>query len=335
MAERHAGTAAMSAILSRLPVIDLGGLPNDEAAEIAIGRSIDDAFRHAGFCYFADTGIDPHAVSAVFDASRRFHAQPMPVKRTLAMNAWHRGYMGPKSSLIETSSVARVTQPNDSESFMLMHEVPPDDPRYGTPLNGPNPWPPDLPGFREPVQAYDRIMHDFCQRLLRPIARALDLPRDTFRAYFRQPTTFLRLLHYPPQASDAPDDAFGSAPHTDYGFITILAQDSVGGLEVRPRGGDWIAAPPIAGTFVVNVADMLARWTNDRWQSTPHRVKNLSGTDRYSCPYFFDMDLDRTVACLDNCHGPGNPPSYDPVRYGDYLLERLDRNYTYRKQLAS
>jgi len=218
---------------------------------------------------------------------------------------------------------------------MLMHEVPPEDSRFGTPLNGPNQWPDCVPGFRAAVQAYDRAMRDFSQKLPRLIARALDLPHDTFERYFRQPTTFLRLLHYPAQTPDAPDDAFGSAPHTDYGFITILAQDDVGGLEVRPRGGDWIAAPPIAGTFVVNVADMLARWTNDRWQSTPHRVKNLSGVDRYSCPYFFDMDLDCTVACLQNCHGPGNPPRYEPVRYGDYLLDRLDRNYIYRRQAGS
>jgi isopenicillin N synthase-like dioxygenase len=312
-----------------LPVIDLGGLADNDAAEITIGRHLDDAFRNAGFCYIANTGIDPAVIAAVFDASRRFHAMPMQSKRAVAINSSRRGYIAPKSSRSETSSVARPTQPNDSESFMVMHEVPPEDPRFGTPVNGPNQWPDDLPNFRAPVQAYDRVLHDFCQRLLPSIARALDLPRDTFRRYFQRPTTFLRLLHYPPRAADAPDDAYGAAPHTDYGFITILAQDGVGGLEVRPRGADWIAAPPIPGTFVVNVADMLARWTNDRWVSTPHRVKNLPGVDRYSCPYFFDMDMDCTVECLDDCHGPGNPPRYDPVRYGDYLLERLTRNFTY------
>jgi isopenicillin N synthase-like dioxygenase len=325
-------TTSHARTLSRLPVIDLSGLRSNENSEIAIARSLDDAFREIGFCYFTNTGIDPALVAAAFDASRRFHALPMRMKRSIAMNAFHRGYMEPKSSLIETSSVARVTQPNNSESFMLMHEVSPDDPRYGTPLNGPNLWPADLPDFREPVQAYDCAMHDFCQSLIRTLALALGLPRDAFDPFFHRPTTFLRLLHYPPQAVSAPENAFGSAPHTDYGFITILAQDGVGGLEVRTRGGDWIAAPPIPGTFVVNVADMLARWTNNRWRSTPHRVKNLSGVDRYSCPYFFDMDLECMVACLDSCQGPDNLPQYDPVRYGDYLIERLDRNYAYRKR---
>ena len=317
-------------VLPALPVIDLRGL-QDPAADASIAGALDHAFRTVGFCYFVNTGIDPALVEAVFDASRRFHRLPLAAKRAIAMNAFHRGYMATSTSLIETSSVARVTRPNYSESFMLMHEVSPDDQRFGTPLNGPNQWPVDVPGFRAAVLAYDTALRQFCVRLLRPIALALDLPPDALVACFRQPTTFLRLLHYPPQPPDAPDDAYGSAPHTDYGFMTILAQDNAGGLEVRPLDGDWIAAPPVPGSFVVNVADMLARWTNDRWQSTPHRVKNVSGGDRYSCPYFFDMDLDCTVACLDTCQSAANPARYQPVRYGNYLLERLDRNYSYRR----
>jgi isopenicillin N synthase-like dioxygenase len=322
--------ATNQSVTPGLPVIDLAGL-RDPAADATIARALDDAFRTVGFCYFINTGIDPALVDAVFAGSQRFHARPPEAKLAIRMNAFHRGYMAPNTSLIETSSVARVTRPNYSESFMLMHEVPPYDPRFGTPLNGPNQWPADLPGFREAVLAYDAALRRFCLRLLAPIALALDLPSDALLPYFRQPTTFLRLLHYPPQPADAPEDAFGAAPHTDYGFITILAQDDTGGLQVRPRDGDWIPAPPIPGSFVVNVADMLARWTNDRWQSTPHRVKNLSGGDRYSCPYFFDMDLDCMVGCLDTCHDAGNPPRHRPIRYGDYLLERLDRNYTYRR----
>jgi isopenicillin N synthase-like dioxygenase len=151
------------------------------------------------------------------------------------------------------------------------------------------------------------------------------------RGISASPTTFLRLLHYPPHAVDAPEDAFGSAPHTDYGFITILVQDNQGGLEVRRKDGTWLAAPPIEGTWVVNVADMLARWTNGRWQSTPHRVKNLSGGDRYSCPYFFDMSMDSIVEVLPTC-GTAQHPA---VRYGDYLMERLDKNYAYRQQPAA
>lgn len=309
--------------MTELPVISFTG-----AADTDLARQFDQAFRQTGFCYIRDTGVDQTLVDSVFDASRRFHALPRSVKDAIAMNQYHRGYMAPKTSVIETSTVARVTKPNDSESFMLMHEVAPDDPRFGRPLDGPNQWP-DLPGFRSAVEAYDQAMHAFCLRFLRPLALALDLPADWFASYFQQPTTFLRLLHYPPQPVNADDDAFGSAPHTDYGFVTVLAQDNQGGLEVRRRDGTWLQAAPIPGTWVVNVADMLARWTNGRWQSTPHRVKNLSGGDRYSCPYFFDMSMDSVVGVVPTCNGPGAMP---PVRYGDYLMERLDRNYAYRKQ---
>ncbi|HSI01327.1 MAG TPA: 2OG-Fe(II) oxygenase family protein [Reyranella sp.] len=308
-----------------LPIIEFAGTGDE-----ALARQLDEAFRDVGFCYFRGVGVDQALVDGVFDAARRFHAQPRAAKDAIAMNRFHRGYMAPKTSIIQTSSVARVTKPNDSESFMLMHEVPEGDPRHGRPLDGPNLWP-DLPDFREPVEAYEQAMRAFCLRLLGPLAIALDLPRDWFAPHFEQPTTFLRLLHYPPHARDAADDAFGSAPHTDYGFITILCQDRQGGLEVRRRDGSWLAAPPIDGTWVVNVADMLSRWTNDRWQSTPHRVKNLSGGDRYSCPYFFDMSMDSIVEVLPTCQ----PARHPPVRYGDYLLERLDKNYAYRQQPAA
>jgi len=308
-----------------LPVIDFAG-----ASDEVLARQLDQTFTDTGFCYFKGIGVAPVLVEGVFEASRRFHAQPRAAKDAIAMNRFHRGYMAPKTSVIQTSSVARVTKPNDSESFMWMHEVPESDPRFGRPLDGPNLWP-ELAGFREPVEAYEQAMEAFCQRLLRPLALALGLPRDWFVPFFRQPTLFLRLLHYPPHAVDAADDAFGSAPHTDYGFITILCQDSRGGLEVRRKDGTWLAAPPIDGTWVVNVADMLSRWTNGRWQSTPHRVKNLSGGDRYSCPYFFDMSMDSIVEGLPTCGAPKHPP----VRYGDYLLERLDKNYAYRQQPAA
>ncbi len=308
-----------------LPIIDFAG-----ASDEALARQLDRAFTDIGFCYFRGIGVDDALVKDVFEASKRFHALPRARKDAIAMNRFHRGYMAPKTSIIQTSSVAKVTKPNDSESFMLMHEVPESDPRFGRPLDGPNLWP-DLPGFREPVEAYERAMRDFCFRLLRPMALALGLPRDWFVPHFDHPTTFLRLLHYPPQAKDAADDAFGSAPHTDYGFITILCQDNQGGLEVRRRDGTWLAAPPIQGTWVVNVADMLSRWTNGRWQSTPHRVKNLSGGDRYSCPYFFDMSMDSIVEVVPTAAGAAK---YPPVRYGDYLIERLDKNYSYRQATA-
>ena len=322
----------MNAKLERetLPIVDFSALGSSEAADRALARELDGIFRGIGFCYFRNIGVGQDLVDGLFRESARFHAQPEAAKRRLAMNATHRGYMAPNSSVIVTSTVAEVKRPNYSESLMLMHEVAPGDPRYGTEVHGPNQWP-DLPGFRAAVEAYEAAMRGFCMKLLRPMAMALDLPAEWFLPHFQKPTTFLRMLHYPPQPEGAPADAFGSAPHTDYGFLTILCQDNAGGLEVRRADGTWLAAPPVPGTWVVNVADMLSRWTNRRWQSTPHRVKNLSGGDRYSNPYFFDMDMDSIVQCVPSCTGADNPPRWAPVRYGDYLMERLDKNYAYRK----
>src|SRR5882757_1557430 len=164
-----------------LPVIRFAG-----ADEESLARQLDAAFSQIGFCYFSDIGVDRSLVDGVFEASKRFHAQPRAAKYAIAMNRFHRGYMAPKTSVIQTSTVAKVTRPNDSESFMLMHEVAPDDPRYGRPLDGPNLWP-DMPDFRGAVVAYEQAMHGFCLRLLPTLALALGLPRGWFEPFFQQP----------------------------------------------------------------------------------------------------------------------------------------------------
>jgi isopenicillin N synthase-like dioxygenase len=320
-------------VSTQLPIIDLAGGLTDRARDAELARAMDDAFRGMGFCYLVNTGVPQALMDRIFAASKSFHALSSERKAAIKMNDFHRGYMAPKTSLIATSSVAKVTRPNYSESFMLMHEVREDDPRFGSPLNGPNQWPADMPQFRADVEAYDAALRTFCTELLRIITLALNMPAGSLDKYFTQPTTFLRLLHYPPQPVDD-ESAFGSAPHTDYGFITILLQDMSGGLAVRRTDGTWLEATPIPGSFVVNVADMLARWTNGRWQSTPHQVRNHSGGDRYSCPYFFDPNMDAVIAALPSCVGPDYPPRHPPVRYGDYLLDRLNRNYDYRKKAS-
>jgi isopenicillin N synthase-like dioxygenase len=311
--------------LSELPVIDIAAT---EAAA-ALGRALEDT----GFAYITGHGVPQRVIESAFAASRAFHASPDVLKRKLAINEFHRGFMGLATSTVVTSSVAPVTRPNLSQSLMIMHEAAADE--VGEPLQGPNQWPGWLPGFRSAIDAYRGELERVSRAVIRLIAVALDLPATALDRYFARPTTFLRLLHYPPHPVDAAADQFGSAPHTDYGIITLLAQDDSGGLQVRRRDasgdGGWIDAAPLPGTFILNVADMLARWTNDRFVSTPHRVVNRSGGDRYSLPYFFDTTMDAVIECLPTCTGPGNPPRHASVRYGDYLIERLNRNYDYRK----
>ncbi len=315
-----------------IPLIDLGGrLDAADSRAPAVARALGDALGSVGFAYLAGHTVAPATRAAAFAASREFHAASDAQKRSVAINAQHRGYMGLATSTIRTSSVAAVTRPNLSESLMLMHELPADDPGLlaGLPLQGPNQWPAWLPGFKGAIERYIAEVDALSRHVVRLVALSLDLPATALDHHFEKPTTFLRLLHYPPQPTGE-DGGIGSAPHTDYGIVTLLAQDDSGGLQVRPRGGDWIEAPPIPDTYVLNVGDMLARWTNDRFVSTPHRVINRSTGDRYSLPYFFDPSMDSRIECLPTCTDPEHPPRYAPVRYGDYLMERLDKNYAYR-----
>lgn len=322
--------------MNSIPLIDLGGNidPQTPAARAA-AASLHEALASIGFAYIAGHNVTPASRDGAFDASREFHASSLDRKQSIAINGFHRGYMGMATSTIVTSSVAKVTRPNMSESLMLMHELPPDDPGLlaGLPLQGPNQWPDWIPEFRPRVENYIAEVDALGRYIVQLIAMSLGMHAHALDHHFVKPTTFLRLLHYPPQPV-VQDEQMGSAPHTDYGVITLLAQDNAGGLQVRPRGGDWIEAPPIPNTYVLNVGDMLARWTNKRFVSTPHRVINRSGGDRYSLPYFFDPGMDALIECLPTCTDDAHPPLYEPVHYGDYLLERLNRNYDYRRAPA-
>jgi isopenicillin N synthase-like dioxygenase len=306
-----------------LPILDISRDP------AGVARALNTACEDVGFFYITNHGVAAELLRLVFMQSARFHAQPLAQKERLAINAFHRGYIGASSYRLNEG-----LKPNLSESLVMMHELAPDDPELvaAKPLQGPNQWP-DLPEFRDTMLAYAAAMEELGRRLFVLFAKALDLPDDYFARSFDKPTTFLRLLHYPPQPEASSENQFGSAPHTDYGAITMLAQDDTGGLHVRHRSGDWIAATPIPGAFVVNVGDVMARWTNDRYVSTEHRVLNTGGGHRYSVPFFFDPNMDVTIDCLATCKSANAASKYPPVRYGDYLLSRLDAHYAYRRRL--
>lgn len=321
-----------------IPVIDLAPLrQNTEVGLRRVAGAIRDAYSQVGFAYLINHGIAQSLIDNLFEASRQFHALPREDKMKIEVNAFHRGFIPINTSTVKTSSVANVTRPNQSESFMMMHDLPDDDPDVlvGAPLAGPNQWPERLPSFRPVVMAYNDAMVRLGRQLVRAISVALGGGTHDLDAYFERPTTFLRLLSYPEQPLRSPEDLFGSAPHTDYGFITILIQDDAGGLQVRNVAGEWIDAPYRPGTFVMNSADILHRWSNGRFISTPHRVINRSGRTRYSCPFFFDPDMHATIAPLPSCVSDEAPSAYSPVVFGDYLMERLHKNYNQHQKRFS
>ncbi len=311
-----------------IPIIDLGpyfaerpGAAATTAAEL--GR----ALRDIGFLVIVNHGVPRALIDATFAEARRFHAQPMAAKLGLRMNEHNNGYMVLGRYAVWTSDVNANDKPDLNEAFFVKRERGADDPlvRAGRRFAGPNQWPADLPGFRDTVLAYTEAVDALGRRILPLCATALDLPPHTFDAAFADSQFSFRLTHYPPVAAEP--NQFGIAPHTDANFMTFLAQSEVPGLQVRMPDGAWADVPYVPDSFAVNSGDMLQRWTNGRFKSTPHRALPPVGRPRYAIPYFMGPHLDTEIACLPTCEGPGNPPRYPPITYAAYLDWWYDANY--------
>lgn len=320
--------------VAEIPVIDIADIGDrgSSAALEDVARKIRAACTGTGFFYIANHGVPKDLMEEIFEANRRFHDRPLEEKMQVRRNAWHRGYTPLASSTLKSSARFEAARlPNVLEAFNIRNEVSPDDPSYKKEsLQGPNEWPADAE-FRGAVERYVAAATALGVRLLEPIAVAAGQHKDFFKSFFGNPTTNLRLIHYPPQPPSRPQDQFGIFPHTDYGFLTILAQDSVGGLQVQRIDGSWIDASYVPDTFIINMGDTLARWTNEHFNSTPHRVISpAKSTARYSVAFFFDPELDTIVECLPEFVKAGQPAKYEPIRYGDYFSMRLDANHTRR-----
>ncbi|MCX7199327.1 MAG: isopenicillin N synthase family oxygenase [Proteobacteria bacterium] len=302
-----------------IPVLDVGpylqGMPG---ALAPLAAALGDACRNVGFHFIVNHGVPQAKVDRLFEENARFHSQPLERKLELKVDANVVGYLPMAYGLSRSAGLTGLTKPNINESFFVRNELSPDDPDMlaGKPFRSLNKWPADLPGFREAVLDYFTALEALAHRLLPVYATALGMHGDFFDAAFARDRSTLRLAHYPP--SPVLDDQFGSAPHTDGGFMTLLAQAHVPGLEVYSRGSGWIEAPVIEGAFLVNSGDLLAFWSNDRFLSTPHRVINRSGTERYSIPFFFNPDLDARIECIPSCVDDAHPARYEPTTYLDY-----------------
>jgi isopenicillin N synthase-like dioxygenase len=217
--------------------------------------------------------------------------------------------------------------PDLKEGFYVGNDLSEDHPnvRAGYFNQGPNQWP-ALSGFRPAMEAYFSALESLATRLMRAMALSLSLPADHFAGLCDQPMSLLRLLHYPPQPPNPEPGEKGCGAHTDWGCLTALWQDENGGLQVQVEG-EWIDAPPIPGTFVVNIGDMFARWTNDRYRSTLHRVVNVSGRERYSMPFFFEGSPGHVVAALPGTVAAGETPRYAATTVSDHLAEMYRSTY--------
>ena len=197
-------------------------------------------------------------------------------------------------------------------------------------LSGPNQWP-ELEGFRQACEAYVAAMNNLGYQLMKLALDAIGVTDQSVLRAFAEPTIWLRLLKYPPQRPQSPDDLYGSAPHKDFGCLTLLAQDEVGGLQVQTPSGEWVDAPPMEDAFVVNVGDMLHRMSNGRLLSTPHRVINRTGRERYSVPFFYDPHVSLEIQPLP---GTGNP-KFDSINFGEFLRSELEIAYDAHKNTSN
>jgi isopenicillin N synthase-like dioxygenase len=261
--------------------------------------------------FFVITG---HALDAemheVFDAAHQLFELEQPAKERLAM-VDRQGFVPARHRVLDAT----------------IHSAPME--YYDVAISGPSPFPPPstIVGFADVVRRYQQRVLATATDLLWLLAIGLELPPDFFAQRMRDPQCFLRMMHYEPRP---PVDDSGEAPvltdpHTDYGLITLLATDGVGGLEVQPLGGDWQRVVAPAGSLVVNLGDMLARWTNDHYVSTPHRVTAPVERDRFSVPFFVNPDRDTIVSCVPSCVDEARPCRYPPVTASEFLAQRIDQ----------
>jgi isopenicillin N synthase-like dioxygenase/dienelactone hydrolase len=324
---RHLGATGGAAIalppsrqarFSEIPVLSIEALGRGDAAEAAAVDAIRKASEEVGFFYVRDHGLDARLVQGIFEQCRRFFALPKAEREALhiANSKVFAGYL----SVGELGANHR--RPRDLlEAFNVCTELGSDDPyvKEGKPLYGANQWPASLPALKEVVLAYYDSMDRLGRRLLQAFAMALGQPRDAFDSQYRKPISQLRLLNYPAQET-AMEEMLGARPHRDAGMFTILLQDDAGGLEVGNASGEWIVAPPIDGTFVVNVGEMMKLLTNNHFASALHRVVNRSGRQRFSVPFFYNPDYETRLATLPQFDHSARPTPFKPIHVGEHMF---------------
>ena len=309
----------------QIPKIDISEIEEKEFSRLLL-QDFFSAYNKYGFGYIINHGIEKTLIEQLFQVSKQFHSQPLSEKMRVALDHNHRGYIAINTSTDVNSKLADVKKPNQSESFMMMREDKSELPDVY--LSGPNQWP-KLENFKEVLEKYTFNMTKLGRNLMRLALLSSGVKDLSVMQSLDTPTIWLRLLHYPPISKNSPSDLYGSAPHTDFGCLTILAQDEIGGLQVQTREGEWIDVPKLEGSFVVNVGDMLSRYTNGLLRSTPHRVINKSGKERFSCPFFFDPHTNAVVQPL---KGTGKP-KFSPINFGEFLREELEASYEKHKKV--
>lgn len=326
---------------SHVPIIDVSALVSGTGDQYTVATQIGQACRKCGFFYIIGHGVDEGLQQRLEDLSRQFFEQDLETKLEIRMNVGGRAWRG----YFPVGGELTSGKPDLKEGIYFGAELEENHPlvRANTPMHGRNLFPSSVPQLGETVLEYMEAMTKLGHRLMAGIALSLELEESYFSdRYTTDPLILFRIFNYPPNPSLSEDKLqWGVGEHTDYGVLTILKQDNAGGLQVKSKSG-WVDAPPIPGSFVCNIGDMLDRMTQGLYRSTPHRVRNLSGCDRLSFPFFFDPNFNaevkpielKGVMAIDDKNERWDRASVHAFRgtYGDYLLSKVSKVFPELRQ---
>ncbi|HUJ82976.1 MAG TPA: 2-oxoglutarate and iron-dependent oxygenase domain-containing protein [Candidatus Acidoferrales bacterium] len=327
--------------MREFPVVDISVFTQAKTgsstldAKRAIARVVDEVCRETGFLAVSGHGVPAATIQRAWNSARDFF--DLPAEKKLRVKMRYDGYpygYSPLQAEALAKSKGNETPPDLKESFNIgpLEQKPGDerDPnadfRYAK-----NIWPAEPAGFQEAAVAYYGALSGLAGKIMRIFALALDLAENYFEPKIDDPISALRMLNYPHSGIAPQPGQLRAGAHSDYGSLTILLADAApGGLEIRTPEGEWIAVPALAGAFIVNIGDLMALWTNDRWVSTLHRVVNppadhRGSTRRQSFAFFHQPNWDAEISCIPTCLGAGEEAKYPPVRSGEYLMNKFRR----------
>ncbi|ETX11503.1 oxidoreductase [Marinomonas ushuaiensis DSM 15871] len=312
-----------------LPIINIEGYATATPEKLlSLAKEIGHACRDKGFFYITGHGIDASLIKQLTEEAKSFFNLSDAEKMRLDKkhSTANRGYEPIRNQTLEAGA-----PPDFKEGLYIGIEHGDDHPmvKAGRFNYGQNQWPKNAQYFQKAATQYIHEMTELAKSLMSLLALSLELPKDYFSEFNHDPTTLLRMLHYPPQPKNPLPNEKGCGAHTDFGGLTLLLQDDNGGLQVWDRKNDaWIEAQPIEGSFIVNLGDMISRWTNDKYNSTLHRVINTSGKARYSMPFFYSGNPDHIVSCLPTCLEPNSAPKYPPISVESHMRDMYKKTYS-------
>jgi isopenicillin N synthase-like dioxygenase len=315
-----------------VPIVDISKDPE------VVGKELDEVCRTVGFFQIVGHGIDEQVADRAWTTSTRFFDLPLADRMGVARPTpgYPYGYI-PVAGESLSQSLGDAAPPDLKEVFNIGPVTRPThaftDPDEES-VYSPNLWPAALPELEESWTAYYGAMVDLGNTLMSLFARGLKLSPSFFVDKLDQSPNALRAINYPARDVAPMPGQLRAGAHTDYGTLTVLRQDAVGGLEVLDLKGDWVGVESVPGAFVINIGDLMARWTNDRWQSTLHRVVDPADASqararRQSMPFFQNANWSAEISCLPTCLAPGEKPKYETVLAGPHLMGKFRKSVTF------